>query len=171
MSKNKNLQPTETENLIIRSDEDFVSDVFARAKKYKKKRKKAIISTISACLAVCFTIGVFAIIPKDFNNKGDMRPPDNYETVETGGSDYALIDGNYLYLSQSVSRSIFELIQGEVFKSRIIEDDCKLDNYKFTLYIGGVRYMFFEDGVFYSNKIIDDKTLTKNAESIINVAL
>ena len=171
MSKNKNLQPTETENLIIRSDEDFVSDVFARAKKYKKKRKKAIISTISACLAVCFTIGVFAIIPKDFNNKGDMRPPDNYETVETGGSDYALIDGNYLYLSQSVSRSIFELIQGKVFKSRIIEDDCKLDNYKFTLYIGGVRYMFFEDGVFYSNKIIDDKTLTKNAESIINVAL
>ena len=170
MKKNKNLQPTETENLIIRSDEDFVSDVFARAKKYKRKRKKAIISTISACLAVCFTIGVFAIIPKGFN-KGDMRPPDNYETVETGGSDYALIDGSYLYLSQSVSRSIFELIQGEVFKSRIIEDDCKLDNYKFTLYIGGVRYMFFEDGVFYSNKIIDDKTLTKNAESIINVAL
>lgn len=170
MRKNKNLQPAEAEDMIIKSDEDFVSDVFLRAEKYKKKRKKAIISTISACLAVCFTIGVFAIIPKNFN-KGDMRPPDNYETIETGGSDYVLIGGSYVHLSRSVSRSVFELIQGEIFKSRIIEDDCKLDNYKFTLYIGGVRYMFFEDGVFYSNKIIDDKTLTKNAESIINVAL
>jgi len=170
MKKDKNLQPTETENIVIKSDEDFVSDVFSRAKKYKKKRKKAIISTISACLAVCFTIGVFAIIPKNLN-KGDMRPPDNYETVETGRSDYALIDGSYIYLSQNISRSVFALIQTEIFKSRIIEDDCKLENYKFTLYIGGVRYMFFEDGVFYSNKIIDDKTLTKNAENIINVAL
>lgn len=169
MKKDK-ITPTNTDAKIL-SDGEFTAEVFARAKRKKAAFRKKVAGAIVTVCAACFVFtGIGIGISSAAGGIKDNAPRYD-ESFISGYNDYAIVDGNYVFLPPEESNRLRAIIDAASKNGESIVENGVNDDYCFAVMIDGVRYMFFKDGVSFKNTLVKSKNVGNIAKSVLKGGL
>lgn len=166
------MTPTNTDAKIL-SDGEFAAEVFARAKRKKAAFRKKVAGAIATVCAACFVftgIGI-GISSAAGGNKADAAPGRYDDNFISGYNDYAIVDGNYVFLQPEESNRLRAIIDAASKNGEYIIENGVTEDYCFAVMIDGVRYMFFKDGVSFKNTVVKSKNVGNIAKSVLKGGL
>ena len=156
----------------VLSDGEFTAEVFARAKHKKAVFRKKVAGAIVTVCAACFVftgigIGISSVAG---DNKSEAPGYDDNNYI-IGYNNYAIVDGNYVFLPPEESNRLRVIIDAASKNGESIIEDGVTDDYCFAVMIDGVRYMFFKDGVSFKNTIVKSKNVGNIAKNVLKSGL
>ena len=156
----------------ILSDGEFTAEVFARAKRKKTAFRKKVAGAVVTVCAACFIFtGIGIGVSAAAGGNKDAAPGFEDNNYIVGYNDYAIVDGNYVFLPPDESSRLRSIIDAASRNCESVTEDGVTDDYCFAVMIDGVRYMFYKDGVSFKNTIIKSKNVGNIAKNVLKSGL